>query len=332
MRLSRREFFVGLFASIFAAKTARAVEIKGIDYITVPQLASLCGMKYAKLSADGRRQSVYGKYTRMDFEIHSRAMSLNGTTVWLCFPVAAKGRHLLVAKRDYVKTLAPILFPQKNEKIKNLFRVVIDAGHGGKDNGAMNKSLRLKEKAIALDVAFRLGRELKKNGYDVVYTRTTDSFVELPDRPKKANHHRANLFLSVHCNAAGAAVSGIETFALTPRWAPSTSSAKLTSADGKLYDGNSYDGWNELLAYYLQNGLSRATGAADRGVKRARFAVLRDLKMPGALIECGFITNSGEAKKLASAAYRQKLAEAIASGVYKYHKTLRSVNAKRASK
>ena len=188
----------------------------------------------------------------------------------------------------------------------------------------MNKRYGLKEKAVVLDIAMRLGRELKKNGYDVSYTRTRDKFEELSDRPQKANSHRANMFLSIHCNAAAnSSVSGIETFAITPRWAPSTSSSKLSRSDSTEYPGNANDGWNQLLAYYIQRSLSAATRMPDRGVKRARFAVLRDLKMPGALIECGFITNSTEARNLGSAAYRQKVAEAIASAVYQYHKTLR---------
>ncbi len=322
--ISRREFLLGLFASVAAANAVCAVEFKGVDYISIPQLAALCGMKYTRISKDRKRQSVFSKYSRFDFELHSRSMSLNGTNVWLCFPIAGKGANLYIAKRDYVKTIIPIVFPQKNEKPKNLFRIVIDAGHGGKDNGAMNKRYGLKEKAVVLDIAMRLGRELKKNGYDVSYTRTRDEFKELSDRPQKANSHRANMFLSIHCNAAAnSSVSGIETFAITPRWAPSTSSSKLSRSDSTEYPGNDNDGWNQLLAYYIQRSLSAATRMPDRGVKRARFAVLRDLKMPGALIECGFITNSTEARNLGSAAYRQKVAEAIASAVYQYHKTLR---------
>ena len=139
-----------------------------------------------------------------------------------------------------------------------------------------------------------------------------------------ANGARANMFLSIHCNAAAnSSVSGVETFAMTPRWAPSTSGKKLSRSDGTAHPGNANDGWNQLLAYYIQRSLAAATKRPDRGVKRARFAVLRDLKMPGALIECGFITNPSEARSLGSAAYRQKIAEAVASAVYQYHKTLR---------
>ena len=321
MLLSRREFLSGLLA-VAAASNAGAAGTDSVDYISIPQLAALCGMRYTRLS--GKKQSVYSKYSRFDFELHSRAMSLNGTTVWLCFPVICKGSNLFIAKRDYVKSIAPIVFPQKNEKPSNLFRIVIDAGHGGKDNGAMNAKYGLKEKAVALDIAMRLGRELKKNGYDVSYTRTKDVFKELADRPKMANGARADMFLSLHCNAAAnPSVSGIETFAMTPRWAPSTSGKKLSRSDGVAHLGNANDGWNQMLAYYIQKSLAAATKRPDRGVKRARFAVLRDLKMPGALIECGFITNQSEARSLGSAADRQKIAEAIASAVYRYHKTLR---------
>lgn len=323
MRISRRDFLFGLLFPIAAALDATAVEFNGVDYLSLPQVAALCGMRYTRLQKGGKTQSVYSKYSRLDFEVNSRAISLNGVKVWLGFPVTAKGANLYIAKRDYAKAIVPILFPQKNEKIANLFHIVIDPGHGGKDNGAMNRAYKLKEKTVALDIAFRLGRELKKNGYKVSFTRTSDTFEDLKDRPRKANNARANLFLSIHCNAANPSVSGIETFAMTPQWSPSTSSPKLSGYDRVQYSGNSNDGWNQLLSYYIQRSLKRATGKPDRGVKRARFAVLKYIKMPAALIECGFISNTSEARALRTPAYRQKIAEAISAAILQYHKTLR---------
>ena len=91
----------------------------------------------------------------------------------------------------------------------------------------------------------------------------------------------------------------------------------------KKLPGNKSDLWNQLLSYYIQRSLKAVTGAEDRGVKRARFAVLRDLNMTGALIECGFITNPTEGSKLGSAKYRQSVANAIANAIMSYHSTLR---------
>ena len=99
MLLSRREFLSCLLA-VGSAATAIAANFNGVDYISMPQLAALCGMRYTRLS--GKKQSVYSKYSRFDFELHSRAMTLNGTTVWLCFPIVGKGSSIFIAKRDYV--------------------------------------------------------------------------------------------------------------------------------------------------------------------------------------------------------------------------------------
>lgn len=322
--ITRREFFLAAISPFVAPIAANALVFKGVDYMPISQLARLCGMRY-RTNIVGKSQSVYSKTTKLTFEVHSKCMELNGLSVWLLFPVAMQKNMLYIAKQDYIKTIAPILYPQKNGTAGNLFHIVIDAGHGGKDNGAENRKLGIKEKAISFDIAKRLAVELKKNGYRVTFTRSDDTFKELPYRPAYANRQRANLFLSIHCNAASPSVSGIETFSLTPRWAPSTTSAKLTSSDKIAYAGNANDGWNQLIAYYIQRAMRASTLAADRGVKRARFAVLRDLKMPGALIECGFISNTAEGKKLATAAYRQKIATAIASAVYTYQRTLKRV-------
>ncbi len=324
---SRRDFLLALFG-IAAAPNAFALTVKGAEYIPVSKLAQLCGMRY-KTNIAKKSQSVFSKTSRMTFEVNSRSMDLNGITVWLGHPVVEYKGMLYIAKRDYFKSIIPILFPQNNGAPKKLFHVFIDAGHGGKDRGAYNKTYRLSEKFLNLDIAMRVGRELKKNGYKVSYARTKDEFIDLDDRPKKANALRADLMLSVHCNAASPSISGIETFALTPRWMPSTTSSRTSRSDAAAYAGHANDGWNQLLAYYLQRSLRSATGSPDRGVKRARFAVLKSPKMPAALVECGFISNNAECRKLATPAYRQKIASAIANAVMAYHGTLRRLSSRR---
>ena len=126
-----------------------------------------------------------------------------------------------------------------------------------------------------------------------------------------------NLFVSIHVNAVKQrGINGIETFALTPADAPSTGGKKeLVRNPANVRDANNF-----LLAYNLQRALLSRTGAADRGVKRARFAVLRDITAPGALVEVGFITNAKEEKLLNSAAYIEKISRAIAEGIISYHR------------
>ena len=104
---------------------------------------------------------------------------------------------------------------------------------------------------------------------------------------------------------------------------PSTASSKQTKSDRIKVPGNDADNWSQLLSYYIQRSMRAATGSPDRGVKRARFAVLKSSKMPSTLIEVGFLSNYSECKKLATPSYRQKIAESIASGIMTYHRTLR---------
>ncbi len=325
---TRRDFILSLLGIACAVSSANALTLKGIEYIPISRLAQMCGMRY-KTTIAGKSQKVYSKYSSMEFSVNSRLMMLNGTKVWLGHPVTAYKSMLYVAKRDYFKTISPILFPQNNGTPPKLFHIFIDAGHGGKDRGAMNKKYRVPEKAINLDIALRLGRELKKNGYKISYSRTKDVAVELADRAEMANSCKADLFLSLHCNAAGPSISGVETFALTPRAMPSTNSSKITKEEYIKYNGHTNDEWNQTLAYYIQRSLKISTKSPDRGVKRARFAVLKPVKMPASLIEVGFISNNEECSKLMSASYRQFLAQTIANSVINYHNTLRRLSRKK---
>ena len=311
-----------LFPS-FAASELFALDIKGIDYMPISELARTCGMRYKTISPR-KTQTVYSKYSRMTFSVNDRNMKLNDLTVWLGHPIAESRGMLYISRRDFRKSIAPVLYPQNSGKPPTLFTIVLDAGHGGKDNGTQNTRLGVKEKSVALDIVVRLSTILKSNGYKILLTRKTDKFVELSDRAEYANKSRANLFVSVHCNAASSkSVSGVETFAVTPQWMPSTASSRQTKSDNIKVPGNDSDNWSQLLSYYIQRSIRAATGSPDRGVKRARFAVLKSTKMPATLIEVGFLSNTSECRRLATSSYRQKIAEAIASGIMTYHRTLR---------
>ena len=290
--------------------------------MSLRELARVCGMRMTALKGN-KFQSVYSKTSRMSFEVNSRNFTLNNVSVWLGHPVVKRGKMLYIAKNDYLKTILPVLFPQNLDNIPKVFHIYLDAGHGGKDVGAQNRALKMTEKAVALDVTLRLGRIRRKNGYRVSFSRTSDKFVELSDRAEDAANKRADLFLSIHCNAASPSVSGVETFAMTPRFMPSTSSGALSRSDRTSHAGNITDGWNQLFAYYVQRGLAAATRSDDRGVKRARFAVLKRTPMPSALVEIGFLSNNAEARKLSSAVYRQRIADSLANSIMRYHSTIR---------
>jgi N-acetylmuramoyl-L-alanine amidase len=166
--------------------------------------------------------------------------------------------------------------------------VVIDAGHGGADGGAVWNGLI--ERNLTLDVAKRLDAVLRARGVRTVMTRKTNSTVELESRSRTANRHRSSVFVSIHFNASrDRSVSGIETHYLSAR--------------------------GRELAGHVQRSLDKRITGINRGVSRRDYKVLRETKMPAVLVECGFISNKKEAARCASSAHRQKLAEAIASGI-----------------
>lgn len=168
-------------------------------------------------------------------------------------------------------------------------KVHLDAGHGGKDPGATGQGLR--EKDIALSITLKVGKVLERHGVSVTYSRINDTFVELSERANMANRAGADVFVSLHCNAFNdSSAQGLETYSFPG----SKSGAKL--------------------AQNIHNKIIKAKiYSRNRGTKTARFAVLRQTKMPAALVEMGFITNSADANLLRTR--QDDFAEAIAKGV-----------------
>lgn len=166
--------------------------------------------------------------------------------------------------------------------------VVIDAGHGGKDGGAVWNGLI--ERNLTLDVAKRLDSVLRARGIRTVMTRKTNSTVELLTRAAIANRYRSSVFVSIHFNASrNRSISGIETHYRSSR--------------------------GRELAGYVQRSLDKRVTGINRGLRYNNYKVLRETKMPAILVECGFISNKTEARRCGSSAHRQALAEAIASGI-----------------
>jgi len=244
-------------------------------------------------------------------------------------------------------------FVPKPVKSILLQKVVIDAGHGGKDPG--KPAIKLggeSEKDIALDVALLLGKYIDSNFDDVevIYTREKDVFVELHHRSKMANDNNANLFISIHCNAAdNKSACGSETWIMgmhktdyNLNVAQKENASILLEEDySENYDNfnpnspesyialsltqDAYNDQSEIFAQLVQKefaGLKRK----DRGVKQAGFVVLSRTFMPRVLVELGFITNSEEEKYLTSDYGKQELAKAIFNAFSKYKKSYDRTN------
>ncbi|KAB3530025.1 N-acetylmuramoyl-L-alanine amidase family protein [Alkaliphilus serpentinus] len=195
-----------------------------------------------------------------------------------------------------------ILELKNTNKYRELL-IVIDPGHGGKDGGATSPNLKIKEKDLVLDVSKRLNELLLEAGFRTYMTRTDDTFVELKDRPGVANQLGADLFVSVHANATGkSSINGIENY-----YYPSEKNPE-----------DNRD--NKTLATIFQNTMTTILGANSRRLEGVEaFVVTRETKMPAVLTEMGFLTNPEEEAKLATDAYRQKVAEALFTSIVKYY-------------
>ena len=236
--------------------------------------------------------------------------------------------------------LIPVIMPAK-------FVLVIDAGHGGNDPGAIGTYS--KEKNINLNVALKLGSLIEKNCSDVqvVYTRKTDVFVGLKERANIANHAKADLFISVHTNSLpkGRIAYGSETYSLGMARAKENLEVAKRENSVILYESNyqeKYAGFNPnqsesyIIFDFMQDQqmkhsaeLAKAVqqqyasaGRPDKGVKQAGFLVLRETSMPSILTELGFISTPEEERYLNSAQGVEELARSIYNGFINYRKTL----------
>lgn len=303
-----------------------ALEFDGTTYIGLAEAAGKLGME-ARWLEKGKSLRLESAWTRMEFEVHKREFSLNGDRIHLGFPIVATGGRLSISESDFTHQIKPLLTPQLNGPRPGYAHIAIDAGHGGKDPGAENPTLGLREKSLTLDLATRVARLLREQGFRVTLVRDSDRFIALKERSRIANEARADLFLSLHFNAlARTSVQGVETYAFTPPHQPSSARADLHASDHESYPAFAQGAWSTLLAYYVQRSLAEELPVEDRGLKRARFTVLRDLQMPGILIEGGFVTHEREGRNIGSASYRDHLAQAIVDGILVYKRTLVRLN------
>jgi N-acetylmuramoyl-L-alanine amidase len=196
--------------------------------------------------------------------------------------------------------------------------VVLDPGHGGYDKGQMSRYGA--EKDFALDVVRKLRPILQAKGFRVVMTREGDYFVPLEVRAKIANSAPNSIFVSVHFNGSGddPNATGFEIFSFTPRGAPSTSDSAISSKAYNMQPGSTVDAQSTALSACIYHSLLGHIPEYDRGIKRARFAVLRLTKVPAVLIEGGFLTERGESKLISNKDWREKLAGAIGIGIENY--------------
>jgi len=324
--------WMGLFvAAAGACHQAKAgdwdvVRHDGRDYVTVESLARFYGfpgnvppvsqLLPASPQTPLTRKFLLdnGKHT-IEFTLNDRLAVIDGVNQWFGFPVAAEGDKLVVSRIDLSKVIEPSLRPELIAGLGPVNTVVLDAGHGGHDRGAV--CIFGNEKDFALDVCMRLRAILEAKGLKVVMTRSDDTFIPLEQRPAVANATPGSIFVAIHFNDALANpnASGFEIYSITPQGEPSTADTVPSLHDLRPEPGNVTDIQSLALSESIYHSLLGNIPQVDRGVKHARFAVIRLSQVPAVLIEGGFVSSATEARQIATPAYRQELAEAVANGI-----------------
>ena len=271
-----------------------------------------------------------------------RLVIQNRTALSVHFLKKARVLSIKIIKESRKPEIVLFTRKHKEKSLKRLSRgkvVVIDAGHGGKDPGAIGYR-KYKEKIVVLSIANELKRILRLRGYKVYMTREHDRFIKLRNRTKFANKKNAHIFISIHANAVGRKdakkASGIECYFLsTSRSSRAKKVAEMensTDLDEMDYYGkqsflNTINSHNIVASNKLAIDLQRSTLASlkskfknvkDAGVREGPFWVLVGAQMPAVLVEVGFITHPQEAKRLVDKRYQKSMAQGLANGVERY--------------
>jgi N-acetylmuramoyl-L-alanine amidase len=305
------------FSIAIAAVEWQVIKINGHDYLSVDNVSKFYGLPAEVVPSGVKIQSETANHP-LEFVSGSREAMINGARSWLCFPVIEQDGKSLVSRTDLAKTIEPLVRPHRVADVGKVQTVVLDPGHGGYDKGQVSRYGA--EKDFALDVARKLRPILQAKGFRVIMTREGDYFVPLEVRAKIANSARNSIFVSIHFNATNddPNATGFEIFSFTPRGAPSTSDGNVNANSFNLQPGSSVDAQSMALSACIYHSVLGQLREYDRGIKRARFAVLRLTKVPAVLIECGFLTERGESKLISNKDWRAKLAGAIGIGIENY--------------
>ena len=315
MRIPTTLFLVFL-AAIQAVSAEWNISLhEGRRYVPLADVTAF--YKLAPPQIEGNTFTLTGQGRTIRGTAGGREVFINNVKYVLCFDMVSKGGQFLISAMDVTKIIEPVMRPGKIKDATAVRTVILDAGHGGHDSGATGPFGS--EKDAALDVVLRAKKLLEENGYNVRLTRATDVFIPLETRPSLANKYPNAVFVSVHFNkSAVGGASGIETYALAPRGVPSMDEEHLSYSDFRLYPGHARDSENIALATAMHSSLLRHLRLYDRGIKRARFLVIRDIVIPGVLLEGGFMNHPLDARQIAGTAYRDAFASAILEGVNRY--------------
>jgi N-acetylmuramoyl-L-alanine amidase len=296
------------------------------EWTTLDRLAQ--GYGWRAPVAQGTQVVLRHPFHRAVFDAGSRRMTFDGVVFYLNGSVVRHGYTWLVGMDDATEVLSPLFDPIPALRGVRQGPVVLDAGHGGDDPGARGGG-GLDEERLTLDLARKVRARLNAAGVEVVLTRDRDVAVSLQERSARANRARAGVFVSIHLNAArDRRTAGVETYVVPSAGAAPTSGPEgvFVRGQGTAWPVNRYDAANTVLGYCVHRGLLAASQAPDRGIRRARFMVIKNVTCPAVLVECGFLSHRPEAERLGRDEYRAVLAEGIARGILTYLSRQREAN------
>jgi len=322
----------------------------GVQYLPLGPVCSLSGMglDYDPLS---QTAVLSGEKHKINIKVGEALLLVDGKAAEMKYPVLFHEGMIVVPEQFRSQIMGPLFVKERPSskqvaRVLAIKKVVIDAGHGGHDPGAIGKT-GLQEKLVNLDVARRLTEILASEGIEVVMTRSTDKFIPLTKRSDIANNSLADIFVSIHSNANHSKkLNGFEVYYVSPsvddykralgavRSAPlnlegsslasSSTTLKMILWD-MIYTSNRAQAVE--LSQDICSSIDYKLDTAVRGVKQARYEVLKGTRMPAVLIEIGFLSNAAEEELLKNSGYRQKMAEAIAEGVFNYARQSRIMEA-----
>lgn len=338
--------------SLKSALASQTVKIDGKEYIPLALIARYyqAGCEWDPIA---RRADLVKANRSFSFYVGIEYAAVNGRPERMSSPAAFYEGAVVIPADFAIERIGKILGPPRITRGPQppitqrylIRKVVLDPGHGGDDPGAVGKG-GLREKDAVLDIARRVKDKLNENGVDVIMTREKDKSIPLTRRAQIANDNDVDFFVSIHANAARLkGAKGFEVYYLSN--AVDDNARAVEAAENSLlkFDDSSFlhrdtdleaTVWDLVytenreesieLAKYIAKAVDNSTSLNNRGVKSARFAVLRLAQMPAVLVEVGFISNPAEEKNLKDPAYREAVSSAIARGILNYKRVYESTD------
>ncbi|MDD5200087.1 MAG: N-acetylmuramoyl-L-alanine amidase [Terrimicrobiaceae bacterium] len=311
--------FLAVLPGLAGAATWNVIQLDQRRYVPVSDVAAFYRM--AQDASSGDRFRLASANRIVEGRAGTSEVRINGVKYVTCFPLRSRDGRIFISAMDVTKIIEPLIRPGKIQGATQIRTVVLDAGHGGHDSGAVGVLGR--EKDYTLDVVLRARALLLRAGFKVKTTRLSDVFIPLEDRVAIANRLTGALFVSVHFNKSNTSGgTGIETYALAPRGVPSMDEASLHYSDFTQNPGNVHDAENIALAAAVHSMMVRNLRITDRGIKRARFVVIKNIRIPGVLLEGGFVDSPYDSRLIAAPDYRQRIAQSLVEAVTAYARTI----------